>query len=84
MTPSMGLGDRPKMRKRPNSLSVPAAGKKYWGLSRNGSYAAAQRGDIPVDRVGRLLIVTPRCQRAIERRLEGAPPRDRERKAETV
>ena len=38
----------PKMRKRPKSLSVPAAGKKYWGLSRNGSYAAAQRGDIPV------------------------------------
>ena len=29
------------------TLSVPEAGKRYFGLSRNGSYAAADRGDIP-------------------------------------
>jgi hypothetical protein len=36
------------------TMSVPAAGKRYYGLGRNGSYAAAKRGDIPVIQVGRL------------------------------
>jgi len=36
---------------------VPEAGERYYGLSRNGSYAAAARGDIPTVRVGRLLRV---------------------------
>jgi excisionase family DNA binding protein len=35
------------------TLSVPEAGKLYYGLSRNGSYDAARRGEIPVIRVGR-------------------------------
>jgi excisionase family DNA binding protein len=35
---------------------VPEAGAKL-GLSRNGSYEAARRGDIPTIRVGRLLKV---------------------------
>ncbi len=39
------------------TLSVPAAGRLYYGLGRNGSYDAAKRGDIPVIRVGRLLRV---------------------------
>lgn len=39
------------------TLSVPQAGKKYFGLSRNGSYAAAARGEIPTIRIGRLLRV---------------------------
>jgi hypothetical protein len=26
-------------------MTIPAAGKKYYGLSRNGSYVAAERGD---------------------------------------
>jgi hypothetical protein len=39
------------------TMSVPEAGKKYYDLSRDASYAAAQRGDIPTIRVGRLLRV---------------------------
>jgi hypothetical protein len=38
----------------PITLSVPEAGKKYYGLGRNGSYEAARRGDIPTIEVGRL------------------------------
>lgn len=41
----------------PKWLSVPEAGQIYYGLSRNGSYSAAERGDIPTVRVGRLLKV---------------------------
>ena len=40
-----------------HTMSVPAAGKLYFGLSRNAAYAAAARGDIPTIRVGRLLRV---------------------------
>ena len=36
------------------TLSVPEAGKRFFGLSRNGSYAAAKRGDIPTVRIGKL------------------------------
>jgi hypothetical protein len=39
------------------TLTVPEAGKLYFGLSRHGSYQAAARGDIPVIKVGRLLRV---------------------------
>ncbi len=39
------------------TMSVPEAGKRYFGLSRNGSYNAAAAGTIPVIRVGRLLRV---------------------------
>lgn len=49
------------------TLSVPAAGKKYYGLSKNGAYDAAKRGDIPTVRVGRLLRVPVR---AMERKLD--------------
>lgn len=41
----------------PLTLSVPEAGKRYLGLSRNAAYAAADRGEIPVIRIGRLLRV---------------------------
>jgi hypothetical protein len=51
------------------TVSVPEAGRRYYGLSRNGSYAAAARGDIPTIRVGRLLRVPIR---AIERVLDAA------------
>jgi hypothetical protein len=56
----------------PLTLSVPTAGWRYWGLSRNGSYAAAARGDIPTIRIGKLLRV-PIV--ACERRLEEAARR---------
>jgi hypothetical protein len=51
------------------TMSVPEAGKKYYGLSKNGSYDAAKRGDIPTIPVGRLLRVPVR---AMERRLDNA------------
>jgi hypothetical protein len=54
---------------RPLTMSVPAAGKRYYGLEREGSYAAAKRGDIPTVRVGRLLRVPVR---AMERKLDSA------------
>lgn len=34
------------------TMSVPAAGKKYFGLGRDGSYSAARRGKIPTVNVG--------------------------------
>ena len=43
--------------KIPKTMSVPEAGKVYYDLSRNGSYEAARRGDIPTIQVGRLLRV---------------------------
>jgi hypothetical protein len=56
------------------TMTVPEAGKKYFGLSRNGSYAAADRGELPVIKIGRLLRVPVR---AMERMLEQtASPRE--------
>jgi hypothetical protein len=53
----------------PLTISVPEAGKRYFGLSRNGSYNAAARGDIPTIKVGRLLRVSVRV---MERKLDAA------------
>ena len=41
-------------QERPWTMSIPAAGAKYFGLSVSGAYAAADRGEIPTIRVGRL------------------------------
>ena len=49
------------------TISVPVAGERYFALSRNGSYEAAKRGDIPTIRIGKLLRVSVR---ALERMLE--------------
>jgi hypothetical protein len=51
------------------TISVPEAGARYFGLSRNGSYAAAARGEIPTVQVGRLKRVPVR---AMERKLDQA------------
>ena len=51
----------------PKTITVPDAGRIYYGLGRNASYDAAKRGDIPTVRVGRLLRVPVA---AMERRLE--------------
>ena len=51
------------------TLSVPEAGKRYFDLSRNGSYDAARRGDLPTIRIGKLLRVPIA---ALERMLEEA------------
>jgi hypothetical protein len=53
----------------PLTMSVPEAGRRYFDLSRNGSYDAAARGEIPTVRIGRLLRVPVR---AMERMLERA------------
>jgi excisionase family DNA binding protein len=50
-------------------MTVPEAGKKYFDLSRDASYEAARRGDIPTIRVGRLLRVPVA---AMDRKLESA------------
>jgi hypothetical protein len=49
------------------TMSVPEAGRKYFGLKRDASYRAAKRKDIPTVSVGRLLRVPIR---AMERRLD--------------
>jgi hypothetical protein len=48
------------------TLSVPEAGWEYYRLSRNASYAAAARGDIPTIKIGKLLRVPIR---ALEQKL---------------
>jgi len=58
------------------TLSVPEAGKRYFGLCRGTSYIAARRGDIPVIRIGRRIRVPVR---ALEEMLEGAAQRIRGR-----
>jgi hypothetical protein len=39
------------------TMSVPEAGETFYGLSKNASYEAAKRGEIPTIKVGRLLRV---------------------------
>ena len=51
------------------TISVPEAGRRYFGLCRNASYAAAERGEIPTVRIGRLLRVPVR---AMETKLDRA------------
>jgi excisionase family DNA binding protein len=53
----------------PKTLSVPEAGRKYFNLSRDASYQAAKRGELPTIRIGRLLRVPVV---AMERLLETA------------
>ena len=56
-------------RNQPLTMSVPDAGRRYFDLSRNASYAAAGRGQIPTLRIGRLLRVPVR---ALEQMLDKA------------
>jgi hypothetical protein len=62
-------GNARKSGEAPQTMSVPEAGRKYYGLSRNGSYAAAERGEIPTIDVGRLKRVPIR---AMERKMDQA------------
>lgn len=34
------------------TMSIPAAGRRYFGIGKNASYQAARRGELPVIRVG--------------------------------
>ena len=55
------------MDDKPKTLSVPEAGRMYFELSRNGSYEAARRGEIPVIRIGKKLRVPiVRLERMLE------------------
>jgi hypothetical protein len=56
----------------PLTLSVPEAGKRYFGLCRNAAYDAAARGELPTIRIGRLLRVPVR---ALEQMLDQARPK---------
>ena len=53
----------------PLTISVPEAGKRYFGLSRGSAYAAEANGQIPTIRIGKLLRVPIA---AMDRRLERA------------
>ncbi|MET4721669.1 hypothetical protein ABIF63_005775 [Bradyrhizobium japonicum] len=61
------------MTEAPKTLSVPEAGAKYFGLSRNGSYAAAGRGEIPTIKLGKKLLRVP--VQALEDMLSAASKR---------
>jgi excisionase family DNA binding protein len=59
-------GERQRKQTEPGATRAPAAERLVYtvpeagrllGLSRNGSYEAAKRGDIPTIRIGRLLLV---------------------------
>lgn len=40
-----------------HTLSIPQAGKRYFGISKPASYAAAKRGEIPTIKIGKKLLV---------------------------
>jgi excisionase family DNA binding protein len=62
------------MTDAPLTISVPEAGAKYFDLSRNAAYAAAERGEIPTVRIGRLLRVPVRALEAMLDRASEVKP----------
>lgn len=54
------------------TISVPEAGKRYFGLCRGTSYEAARRGEIPTIKIGRRIRVPVR---ALERMLDASSNR---------
>jgi hypothetical protein len=57
----------PQEKNTKKTMSIPEAGREYFDLSRDASYRAAKRGDIPYIQVGRLKRVPIQ---AMERRIE--------------
>lgn len=57
----------------PLTLTVPEAGKRYFGLSAWGAYDAARRGEIPTIRIGRRLRVPVRALEAMLDRAAAEP-----------
>jgi hypothetical protein len=45
------------------TMSIPEAGKHFYGLKRDGSYAAARRGELLTIKVGRLFRVPVAAQK---------------------
>jgi hypothetical protein len=60
-----------KMSEETRTMSVPAAGR-ILGLSRNGAYEAARRGDLPTLRIGGRIFVV---KDALDRMLAAAEAR---------
>ena len=55
----------------PKTITVPDAGREYFGFSRNAAYAAAQRGDIPTIKIGKLLRIPVIALQKMLERTEG-------------
>jgi hypothetical protein len=55
------------------TISVPEAGRRYFGIGRTLAFEAARRGEIPTIRIGRRLLRVP--VRAMETLLDKAAPR---------
>jgi hypothetical protein len=54
------------MEQKKPTMPVPAAGRKYYGLGRNASYAAAKRGEIPTIQIGgRIFAIVPVIERQL-------------------
>jgi hypothetical protein len=62
------------MADQPKTMTVPEAGKEYFGLSRNAAYTAAKNGIIPTVKIGKLLRVPVR---ALEEMLNAASRQSR-------
>lgn len=64
-----GAARKPARRKKPRAssetISVPEAGARYFGLGRKASYDAAERGEIPTIKIGKLLRVPVRAMERI-------------------
>jgi hypothetical protein len=58
------------MPKLPETMTIPQAGKHYYGLSKNGSYDAAKAGIIPTVKAGKKIRRVP--TRLMEKRLNNA------------
>ena len=56
-----------KTTEKPLTLSVPEAGRKFFDLGRDASYAAARSGALPTLRFGhRLRVPVAVCERMLE------------------
>jgi hypothetical protein len=56
-SPLLGAHETMIQDEAPRTLSVPEAGRRYFGIGKNASYRAAERGDIPTLKIGSLLRV---------------------------
>jgi hypothetical protein len=61
----------------PKTMSIPEAGARYFGLSRNGSYDAARRKEIPFITIGRLKRVPVQLMERMMEEPSAAKPREK-------
>ena len=72
---------RKRVRPPSETMSIPEAGRKYYGLSKNGSYDAAERGEIPYVQIGRLKRVPVKLMEEQVNNLALAKMEEKQRKA---